>query len=186
MKDHKKENPTKTEYILTILLAIVLAIFVNTYIVSFSKISGTSMMPTLKNRQIVLVNNFSVKIQKKPIERDKIVLVRFKGQDKTFIKRVIGLPGETIEIKGTDLYINGKLKEEPYINKTYNDNYNLCEKNEISKEEYQELYKKEFGDIKVKLDKDQYFVMGDNRLNSTDSRFLGPCLYEDIIGVVKK
>jgi len=88
----------------------------------------------------------------------------FKQKDRTYwIKRVIGLPGDTIEIKSDKLYKNGKLLDEPYINEPMENN----------------------SDLKVVVPARHIFVMGDNRNNSEDSRVIGCVPYENIIGKLK-
>lgn len=147
----KKE--TKKELIIygSIILAIIL---IRTFIVTPVRVNGTSMHPTLKDGEIMILNKIDYVFN--DIERFDIVVV--KTDNNKIIKRVIGLPGETLKYENNTLYVNGKEIEEPYLKEGTSD-FNLTELG----------YKK--------LPKDCYFVMGDNRDNSNDSRLLG-CIKE--------
>lgn len=135
-------------------LTILLMLFIVFYFFRLTAIVGESMEPTLLNgeRGIVILNRFDIYSP----SRNDIVLVRKSTYDnKVLIKRVVGLPGDVIEIKDNQLFLNSVLYEEPYI-----------------KEEMYTL------DLKVELGENEIFVLGDNRNNSVDSRLPN-------IGVVK-
>ena len=117
------------------------------------------MVPTLEDKQILLLNKFDYKLNK--IERYDIVVI--KVGDSEIIKRVIGIPGETIEYKNNALYINGHEEETIYNFDT--DDFTLksicnCDK----------------------IPQDKYLVLGDNRAVSSDSRIMGLIDKEDILG----
>lgn len=137
------------EYIIygSIILAIIL---VRTFIITPVRVNGTSMDPTLKDGEIMILNKISYKFN--DIKRYDIVVV--KTEDKKIIKRVIGLPGETLKYENNVLYIDGQEVKEPYL-KEKTEDFN------INSQGYS------------KIPKDCYFVLGDNRDNSSDSRIIG-------------
>lgn len=113
------------------------------------KVEGMAMMPELQNGDRILIN-----LSVNDINRGEIISFLYpRDKNKWFIKRVIGLPNETVEIKDGAVFIDGKELKEPYIDQ----NYNLAQAN--------------FAPIKVPGD--NYFVLGDNRDNSSDSRVWG-------------
>ncbi len=129
------------------------------FFISFSRVSGTSMNPNLKNNDIILVN----KITKK-IERFDVVLI--KVEDTVFIKRIIGMPNEEIKYVNNKLYVDDLKINEPFLESN-------IKTNDFT------IY-----DISSKLEDDKYLVLGDNRNNSIDSRIFGLISSEDIIGKV--
>lgn len=125
-------------------------------------IDGYSMMPTLKMREVMLVNRLS------DVKRfDTIV---FNVEKQQYVKRVIGMPGDHLVYKNDQLYINGKLKAEPYLQQ-YREKLN---ENDTFMSDYD-----------IMVDANTYYVLGDNRDNSNDSRYFGTVTGEDIIGVAK-
>ena len=137
--------------ILPYIIIIVAVILIRTFIITPVRVSGDSMYDTLKNGDILLLKKFD-----KSFERYDIVV--FDKNDEQLIKRIIGLPGETIRYKNNLLYINDEIVEDIYA---YGVTANFQEKT---------------------LGSDEYFVMGDNRASSLDSRVLGPIKYSDIDG----
>ena len=134
-------------------LIIIVILLIRTYIVTPIRVNGTSMYPTLKQNEIMILNKIGLK---SGIDRFDIVVVK---TDKTrIIKRIIGLPGESVMYEDGKLYINGKYVE---------DSYSLSET-------------KDFDNIVLK--EDEYFVLGDNREVSKDSRMIGPVKIEQILG----
>lgn len=131
-----------------------LILIINIFFVSFATVKGVSMSPNLKNNEIVI---YKKNVQK--INRFDIVLVRYNNTK--YIKRVIGLPNETIEYKQNKLYIDGVLTNESFITPsviTY--------------------------DFFKKTDDNFYLVLGDNRENSIDSRTFGLVSSSNIIGKI--
>lgn len=155
----------------SILIALILALFIRTFIVQAYKIPSGSMIPTLLIGDYLLVNKLSYGIRnpvkndflyfRKLPERQEIVVFTYPLDKKLdFIKRVIGLPGDTIQIINKKVYVNGKPLKEPYVQFTDPEVY----PKEISPRD-------NYGPIKVPPN--HIFVLGDNRDQSYDSRFWG-------------
>lgn len=140
----------------SIILAIIL---IRSFIITPVRVNGTSMNETLQDGEIMILNKIDYKFN--DIKRYDIVVV--KTEDSKIIKRVIGLPGETLKYENNILYINGQETEEPYL-----------------KEETEDFNITELGYNKIPSD--CYFVMGDNRDNSSDSRIIGCIKKENIEG----
>ncbi len=140
-------------------IVIIVILLIRHYLVSLIKVDGNSMKDTLRNKDIMILDKASYRFNK--INRFDIVVIK---QDKEYlIKRVIGLPSEDIEYKNNQLYINGKKVKENFSHKKTQDF------------DIEELgYKK--------IPKDYYFVLGDNRTNSMDSRIIGFIPKKNIIG----
>lgn len=151
-KENSKIKVFVKEY-LPYLLIIILVILIKRYVVSPVKVNGTSMMNTLHNGDIMILNNSAYYFD--DIKRFDIVVV--KENREYIIKRVIGLPGETVEYRDNKLYINNKLVKDKYGNG-------------------------ETKDFKAQVSKNSYFVLGDNRNNSMDSRTFGAFKKKEIIG----
>ena len=141
------------------IIIIILVIIIKTYVVSPIRVNGTSMYPTLHDKDIMILDKISYRF--KEIERFDIVVIEYEGD--FLIKRVIGLPGEKIEYKNNKLYVNDKLIEEKF-----------------SKEDIENFKLSEIGSKKVP--DDSYFVVGDNRANSKDSRSIGFISKNQIMG----
>ena len=152
------KSETKKELIIygSIILAIIL---IRTFIVTPVRVNGTSMYSTLNDGEIMILNKINYKFS--DIKRFDIVVV--KTENNKIIKRVIGLPGETLKYEDNVLYINGQEVKESYL-KEKTEDFNI---NELG-------YKK--------IPQDCYFVMGDNRDNSNDSRIIGCVKREQIKG----
>ena len=138
-----------------IVFLIILTAIIITRIFFFSpiRVNGTSMHPTLQDKEFMILNKISLK---QGINRFDIVVVQ--ENNKYIIKRVIGLPGESVMYKDSKLYINGKVIEDNYSKTTTNDFDNVV------------------------LGENEYFVMGDNRAVSSDSHIIGPVNIENIKG----
>jgi signal peptidase I len=158
-----KTNPRKKsifrEYVEAIIIAFILALVIRTFIVQAFKIPSGSMIPTLQIGDHILVNKFIYWFTE-PEREDVIVFKYPRDQKRDFIKRLIGLSGETIQIKNQHVYINGKILEEKYA---YHQEQ-LPETDYISPRD-------NFGPITIP--QDSVFVMGDNRDSSMDSRYWG-------------
>jgi signal peptidase I len=164
---------TVREYFESICVAVILALFVRTFIVQAFKIPTGSMENNLLIGDHLLVNKFvfaptlsgleQMLLPIDPIRRGDIVVFKYPEEpDRDFIKRVIGLPGDTIELKQKRVYVNGKRLDEPYVQY-------LSPPDESSPEDLDVRVK--YGPVTVPAD--HYFMMGDNRDNSQDSRYWG-------------
>src|SRR5581483_4410781 len=171
LSEEKKNKSTFREYAETLVIAIILALAIRTFVVQAFKIPSGSMIPTLDIGDHILVNKFiygvrlpftdTVLIPLKTPARGDIIVFRFpKDESKDFIKRVVGVPGDTIEVKNKELYLNGQKQDEPYT--IHGDNSPL----------QQAIQDRDnFGPVSVP--QNAYFVMGDNRDHSLDSRCWG-------------
>lgn len=163
----KVENNDRKKAIInwsiTIVVCLILAKLFTTFVIRSVEVDGYSMSTTLSDGDKALTDALFYKIG--GIERFDIVIVkREKGvlKDNEIVKRVIALPGETIEYKDGVLYINDEVVDEEFIS---------------------DIVKELTGNIEKKtLKDDEYFVMGDNRANSTDSRYFGAVNKKEIKG----
>jgi len=170
-KSKLKKKSVFREYAEAAVIAIILALFIRTFVVQAFKIPSGSMEPTLLVGDHILVNKFlyGIKIPfinktllpiSEPKRDDVIVFIYPVDKSKDFIKRVIGLPGDEIEIVDNKIYINGEAFEDRYG--YYPD---------LGRKAIDPGGKTRFGPVTVP--KDHLFVMGDNRNHSYDSRFWG-------------
>lgn len=148
-------------------IVVVLAIMVMIYlfIMSPQEINGASMEPNFHNGEYILTNKIEYKL-KDPARGDVVVFKSPRNKEIDYIKRVIGLPGDTVSLHDNALYVNGEQVEEPYLTTgivIFGGSY-LREGEEIT------------------VPEGMYFVAGDNRPHSSDSREFGPVPKEDFIG----
>jgi len=159
----KHENNVATEikdFFKTLVISIIIVFFITTFLFKPIRINGDSMYPTLHDQSIGLAGVITKNLG---IQRFDIVTVKLVEKNETLIKRVIGLPNETIEFKNDVLYIDGKVVNEDFLD-----------------EEYVATYSQFTNDFKITLNEDEYFLMGDNRPNSSDSRYYGPFSKDEI------
>ncbi|HEV8243440.1 MAG TPA: signal peptidase I [Nitrospirales bacterium] len=166
-----RSKPLWREYAEAIVIAVVLALFIRTFIVQAFKIPSGSMVPTLTIGDHILVTKFLYNLKtpfgdtilvrfSEPQRGDIIVFKYPEDESKDFIKRVVGVPGDTIEVRSKRVWINGELLPEPYVQHT--------DPNVLP---HQVQPRDNLGPLTVPPD--SYFVMGDNRDQSLDSRFWG-------------
>ncbi len=171
------QKSTGREYFESIVIAVILALFIRTFIVQAFKIPTGSMENTLLIGDHLLVNKFMLGPSGSSLERtllpernprrgDIIVFKYPEEPSRDFIKRVIGLPGETVEMRNKRIFINGKELTEPYVH-FLQPPTGPPELSETTSYDVRENY----GPVTVPTD--EYFVMGDNRDNSEDSRYWG-------------
>lgn len=151
-------------WLLLIVLTITASYFITTNVFVKTAVAGVSMEPTLMEGQVVIVNKIEYYL-KSPKRNDVIVYKQSNREHSYYeIKRVIGLPGETVKIKNGMIYINDEVLKEKIKTETI-ENAGLAEEG-------------------IKLDDNEYFVLGDNRNDSEDSRFasVGNVLKNEILG----
>jgi signal peptidase I len=143
-----------------LLIAIGLALVIIVFLYQPVKVEGTSMAPLLSDQERIFINKFVYRFE--PIHRGDVVVFWYPlDRTKSFIKRVIGLPGETVEIRRGAVIVNGLPISEPYVPPQYED-------------------PGDFGPVHVQMD--EYFVMGDHRISSNDSRMFGSVASRYIYG----
>jgi signal peptidase I len=172
------KKSTLREYFESIVIAVILALFIRTFVVQAFKIPTGSMEENLLIGDHLLVNKFIFGPSASAVERavlpmaslkrGEVVVFKYPEEpDRDFIKRVIGLPGETVELREKKVYINGTPLNEPYVHFLAPPRVGGTEFNEVTSYDVRERY----GPVTVPPN--QYFVMGDNRDNSQDSRYWG-------------
>jgi len=143
-----------SKYIIVIVVVLLTFIF----ILGIQQVVGPSMSPNYEEGNVLLVNKFIYRISN--VKRNDVIVLTHG--DKYMIKRVIGLPGEKVEYRNNNLYINGNLIEEKYIDK-------------------EKIRTKDFS-LDNPIPDNMYFVLGDNREDSSDSREYGLISKKDIVG----
>ncbi len=164
-KIKEKKSQSAWELVRFGVIALLVVLGIRTFIVQPFIVSGSSMVPTFQNREYLIIDEVSYKFNAP--QRDDVVVFKYPNDTKKFfIKRIIGLPNEIVDIKDGDVTItNNENKEgfklrEPYVKNTSNSNAHFVLKN------------------------DEYFVMGDNRPASSDSRYWGALNKKLLIGKV--
>jgi signal peptidase I len=167
------QKSTAREYFESILVAVVLALFVRTFVFQAFKIPTGSMKPNLLVGDHLIVNKFifapaasgleRALLPMRPIERGDIVVFKYPEEpERDFIKRVIGLPGETLELQNQTVLINGQPLTEPYAHYLFPP---------AAESQMEGDLRRKYGPVTVP--DGHYFMMGDNRDDSQDSRFWG-------------
>jgi signal peptidase I len=140
--------------IIPYIIIIAVVVIIRTFIATPVKVDGKSMTPTFNDGEILLLNKFDHSYQ-----RFNVIVFQYKGEK--LVKRIVGLPGETIQYENNQLYVNGELVEETFTH-------------EVT-EDFQ---------LNTTIPAHYYFVLGDNRLDSLDSRYIGLISEDDIEGVI--
>ncbi|MBR2660094.1 MAG: signal peptidase I [Clostridia bacterium] len=188
-EEKKKKTPGREilEWVLTIAAAVAIALVIRSFVFEPVRVDGASMDDTLADGEIMFVTKFDYgtawftlpwqddETKEKATrfttggnpERFDVVICRYPGRgDTNFVKRVVGLPGDTVELRSGYLYVNGEKTEESYISDEYRGGF----LNEMSP---------------YTVPEGEYFVMGDHRDSSNDSRSVGPISRNMIIGHVR-
>lgn len=143
-----------------LIISLAISCFIIIFLYQPVKVEGTSMMPSLEDQERIFVNKFVYRLE--PIQRGDIVVFRYpRDPSKSFIKRVIGLAGDRIQIDAGRVFVNDKLLDEDYVPRAYEDLRSYPE---------------------VLVPADCYFVLGDHRSLSNDSRDFGPVNQSFIYG----
>ncbi|MGP7817523.1 signal peptidase I [Niallia sp. 01092] len=166
----KKKKNEALEWGKAIIIAVLLAFVIRYFLFAPIVVDGESMMPTLHDQDRMIVNKLNYKISS-PKRFDIVVFHAPEGKD--YIKRVIGLPGDTIEYKNDTLYVNGKAYKEPYL-----DEY----KKQVIDGPLTESFTLEEKTGHKTVPEGELFVMGDNRRDSKDSRHIGTISFEKVLG----
>ena len=140
--------------------ALGLAIVIMIFLYQPVKVEGTSMNPLLSDQERIFINKFIYRFE--PIERGDVIVFWYPlDRSKSFIKRVVGLPGESVEIRAGNVFVNGRELPDQYVPSGYLDGSNYAAR---------------------RLPQDEYFVMGDHRDSSNDSRVFGSVPRQFIYG----
>ncbi len=172
-----KKKSVLRDWVESIIVAFLLAMVIRTFVVQAFKIPTGSMRMTLLEGDLILVNKFiygarvpftsqRLPAVRQPKRGDVVVFIYPEDKKKDFIKRLVGLPGETIEIKGGSIYVNDKPAPEPIFNQIYY--YN---RGDFASEGQ-----------KIRVPANSYFVLGDNSVSSKDSRYWGFVPKDDLLG----
>jgi len=159
------------EIVKIVLISLAIIVPVRYFLIQPFYVKGASMEPNYENGDYLIINEAALRVLKREPARGEVVVFRYpKDPSQYFIKRVIGLPGETVEITDGQVLVysadfpNGRVMDESeYLSQGL--------KTTVSK-----------GSLRVTLEEGEYFVLGDNRTQSLDSRSFGPIHYNDIIG----
>ena len=154
-----------------ILITVVAAMVILVFVARKEDVRGTSMYPTLVEGESVIINMAANYVGE--IKRFDVVVAREYRSDDLWVKRVIGLPGETISYREDALYVDGKAMEEPFLDKKYVE--------QVKKSANKLYFTQDY--TSKKLGKNEYLLVGDNRNESLDSRndAVGPFQREQII-----
>lgn len=149
------------EWVLVVVVAVTAALLIRTFLFEPVRVDGESMLNTLHDNEYMIVTKYQYLFDDP--QRFDVVICHFPERGKTnFVKRVVGIPGDTVAVRDGTLYVNGEPQEEPYIDNR--PTYTMPD---------------------VTLGTNEYFVLGDNRPHSNDSHLIGPLLRDEIMGQVR-
>ncbi len=159
---HEEGRRNAAAFVKTFIISALAVLGITHFIARPVVVQGNSMYPTYHDGQHGITDLLSGRLRQ--IKRGDVIVVD-EGKDR-WIKRIIGLPGETLEARDGEVYVNGRKLEEPWLDAGYKSQH--------------EPFTSDFGP--VTLGDDEYFFMGDNRINSRDSRVVGAVSRDEIYG----
>jgi signal peptidase I len=143
--------PMLSVWLRDLIISLAISAFIIIFLYQPVKVEGTSMMPSLDDQERIFVNKYVYRLE--PIQRGDIIVFRYpRDPSKSFIKRVVGLAGDSIRIEGGQVFVNGTALEEDYVPPAYSDQRSYSE---------------------IVVPPHSYFVLGDHRTMSNDSRDFG-------------
>ena len=155
------------EWIVSFVAALVLVVIIRSFLFTIIRVDGPSMSDTLLDGDALFVNVLDMKLNQP--ERFDVVICRFPNRSDQYVKRVIGLPGDTLSVRGGVLYINDQPIEEPFLSEARTVRFDKASNS--------------FGPVRIP--EGCYYVMGDNRDDSNDSRNVGMITEDMFIGKVE-
>lgn len=155
------------EWIVSLATAVIVVLLLRTFLFTIIRVDGPSMSDTLLDGDKLFVTIADMRADGP--ERFDVIICKYPNRSDQYVKRVIGLPGDTISVKQGVLYVNGEAVEEPFLSDARTVRFDKGSNN--------------FGPIEIS--EGEYFVMGDNRDNSNDSRNVGVITDEMVIGKVR-
>jgi signal peptidase I len=146
------------EMVETILLTLLIYVLIRTFLIENYRVVGHSMVPTLVDKQFLIVSKLDYRLRE-PRRGDIVVFLDPRSDGRKLIKRVIGLPGEVVEIRDGQVFVGGQALDEPYVqNQAY------------------------YSEAPTQVPEGQLYVLGDNRSNSSDSHNWGTLPRDKIVG----
>jgi signal peptidase I len=155
-----KTLPMLSVWLRDLIISLAISAFIIIFLYQPVKVEGTSMMPSLDDQERIFVNQYVYRLE--PIQRGDVIVFRYpRDPSKSFIKRVIALAGDRIHIESGEVFVNGQALEEDYVPAAYSDQRSYPE---------------------IVIPPHSYFVLGDHRTMSNDSRDFGPVDVDFIYG----
>lgn len=162
MEKEKSTLAATLQWMRDIFLSVVIAVVVILFLYQPVKVEGTSMMPALRDQERIFINKFVYKFGIQEVSRGDMVVFWFpQDPTKSYIKRVIGAPGDLVQVDNGTVFVNGKPIAEDYVPEEYRDRMST---------------------LPMRVPADHYYVMGDHRSSSNDSRAWGPVARKYIYG----